>query len=317
MSRYLRSGGSTTAQALDRSKRYKYNSTGSLVEYSGTPAPEDIVFSGSKSALRRIEDIERNVSILAAKALTSDGNDSSEGSYWGSSTNYSSQQNFSGGIQMRSSISAYSNNSYNIGSSSNRFANVYATTFTGDLSGTASAVNATANNSASETVYLTFVDGTTGSQGIETDTGLTYNPSSNTLSTSVFSGTATNAQYADLAENYVADKKYEPGTVVEFGGAEEVTIAASGSPRIAGVVSTAPGFLMNTGLTGANVVAVAFTGRVPCKVSGPVRKGDIMVAGPNGHAMRAPSEPKAGMVIGKALANFDGQSGIIEVAVGR
>ena len=201
--------------------------------------------------------------------------------------------------------------------------NFSAGTITASLSGNASTattatnVTATANNATNETVYLTFVDGATGTQGIETDTGLTYNPSSNTLSTSVFSGTATNAQYADLAENYVGDMKYEAGTVVEFGGAEEVTKAAPGSPRIAGVVSTAPGFLMNTGLTGATVVAVAYTGRVPTKISGPCRKGDIMVAGPNGTATRATSEPKAGMIIGKALANFDGNSGVIEIAVGR
>ena len=201
--------------------------------------------------------------------------------------------------------------------------NFTAGTITAALSGnattatTATNVTATANDATNETTYITFVDGATGAQGIETDTGLTYNPSTNTLTTSVFSGTATQAQYADLAENYVGDMKYEAGTVVEFGGAEEVTKAAPGSPRIAGVVSTAPGFLMNTGLTGATVVAVAYTGRVPTKISGPCRKGDIMVAGPNGTATRATSEPKAGMIIGKALANFDGNSGVIEIAVGR
>ena len=55
---------------------------------------------------------------------------------------------------------------------------------TGDLTGTASlatAVTATANDSTDETVYLTFIDGATGTQGIETDTGLTYNPSSGNL----------------------------------------------------------------------------------------------------------------------------------------
>lgn len=182
---------------------------------------------------------------------------------------------------------------------------------------TATNVTASANNSTNETTYITFVDGATGAQGIETDTGLTYNPSSGTLTSTVFSGIATQARYADLAENYVGDMKYEAGTVVEFGGAEEVTKAAPGSPRIAGVVSTAPGFLMNTGLTGETVVAVAYTGRVPTKISGPCRKGDIMVAGPNGTAMRATSEPKAGMIIGKALANFDGNSGVVEIAVGR
>jgi hypothetical protein len=138
----------------------------------------------------------------------------------------------------------------------------------------------------------------------------------NTIHSTTFSGQATTAQYADLAENYQADKAYEPGTVVEFSGAEEVTIAAPGSARIAGVVSSAPGFLMNSGLKGANVVAVAFTGRVPCKVTGAVRKGDMLVASGNGHAT-VTRTPQIGQVIGKALANFDGQSGVIEVAVGR
>ena len=138
----------------------------------------------------------------------------------------------------------------------------------------------------------------------------------NTVHATTFSGQATTAQYADLAENYVADKQYDAGTVVEFGGAEEVTIAAPGSTRVAGVVSTAPGFLMNAGLKGTNVVAVAFTGRVPCKVTGAVRKGDMLVASGNGHAT-VTRTPQIGQVIGKALANFDGQSGVIEVAVGR
>ena len=51
-----------------------------------------------------------------------------------------------------------------------------------DTTGTADNVTVSANNSADETVYLTFVDGATGSQGIESDTGLTYNPSSGNLS---------------------------------------------------------------------------------------------------------------------------------------
>jgi hypothetical protein len=71
--RELRSSGSTSAQTLDPSKVYKLNSSGVLVESTGTPGATDIVFTGSKSALRRLNDLERNVSILAAKALTDDG----------------------------------------------------------------------------------------------------------------------------------------------------------------------------------------------------------------------------------------------------
>ena len=47
----------------------------------------------------------------------------------------------------------------------------------------ATSVTATANNSTDETVYLTFVDGATGTQGVETDTGLSYNPNSGTITT--------------------------------------------------------------------------------------------------------------------------------------
>ncbi|QDP58122.1 MAG: hypothetical protein Unbinned5123contig1000_7 [Prokaryotic dsDNA virus sp.] len=50
-------------------------------------------------------------------------------------------------------------------------------------------VTVTGNNSTDETVYLTFVDGSTGTQGIETDTNLIYNPSSNMLEAGIFNGT--------------------------------------------------------------------------------------------------------------------------------
>ena len=56
---------------------------------------------------------------------------------------------------------------------------------TGNLTGTAdlaTSVTASANNTTDETVYITFVDGATGTQGIETDTGFTYNPASGALS---------------------------------------------------------------------------------------------------------------------------------------
>ena len=57
---------------------------------------------------------------------------------------------------------------------------------TGTVLTTASSVTATnvtvsANNSTDETIFLTFVDGATGTQGLETDTGLTYNPSTGLL----------------------------------------------------------------------------------------------------------------------------------------
>ncbi len=49
-------------------------------------------------------------------------------------------------------------------------------------------VNVSANNTTDETVYPTFVDGATGTQGIETDTGLSYNPSTGALTAGLFVG---------------------------------------------------------------------------------------------------------------------------------
>jgi hypothetical protein len=128
---------------------------------------------------------------------------------------------------------------------------------------------------------------------------------------------ATTAQYADLAEKYTADAEYAPGTVLVFGGTAEVTVDAVDADRkVAGVVSTNPGFLMNEGLNSEFAVAIALTGRVPCMVIGPVRKGDLMVAAGLGRA-RAEADPRVGTVIGKALEDFDGAEGTIEVVVGR
>ena len=128
---------------------------------------------------------------------------------------------------------------------------------------------------------------------------------------------ATSAQYADLAENYEADATYEPGTVVCFGGAKEVTVCdVADSTRVAGVISTNPSYLMNSGQTGAHVAAVALQGRVPTKVTGQIRKGDLIVSAGDGRG-RVNNDARAGTIIGKALADFDGQDGVIEVVVGR
>jgi hypothetical protein len=94
---------------------------------------------------------------------------------------------------------------------------------------------------------------------------------------------ATSAQYADLAENYVADAEYAPGTVVVFGGAAEITISRDAADeRVAGVISTNPAHLMNAGQPG---LPVALRGRVPVMVIGPVFKGDSLVtSSTSGHA---------------------------------
>ena len=128
---------------------------------------------------------------------------------------------------------------------------------------------------------------------------------------------ATSAQYADLAEKYSADAEYAPGTVVSFGGSAEITQSnTNGDSRVAGVVSTNPSYIMNSALDSEFVALVALTGRAPTKVTGTVAKGDLMVSNGDGTA-RAETDPRAGAIIGKALENFAGGTGVIEVVVGR
>ena len=162
------------------------------------------------------------------------------------------------------------------------------------------------------------------STGIVPDTDNTYDIGSATkkykdVYATLFRGTATESYYADLAENYLADAEYAPGTVVEFGGEAEVTQSTThGTHRVAGVVSTNPAHLMNSHCEGEHVVAVALQGRVPCNVIGKVAKGDMLVASNiPGYAI-VNNTPTVGSVIGKALeAKLDGDRGIVEVVVGK
>lgn len=103
-----------------------------------------------------------------------------------------------------------------------------------------------------------------------------------------FEGTATSAKYADLAERYLPDASYDVGTVMVFGGSKEVTQSTKQNcPSIAGVVSTDPAFLMNAELEGG--ITLALRGRVPVKVTGAVRKGDVLICSNTpGHAEAAP-----------------------------
>jgi hypothetical protein len=92
-----------------------------------------------------------------------------------------------------------------------------------------------------------------------------------------FLGTATQAQYADLAEMYAGDQAYEPGTVVVVGGTHEVTQCTKHlDSSLAGVVSEKPGYLMNKDIDAEYPVCVGFVGRVPVKVVGHIEKGDLL-----------------------------------------
>lgn len=111
----------------------------------------------------------------------------------------------------------------------------------------------------------------------------------NTVYATVFDGTATEALYADVAEKYLCDEKYETGTVLSVGGEKELTASSvDNAHSVLGVVSDNPALLMNTGLEDG--IAVALKGRVPVKITGSVKQGDRL----------APSSIK-----GRAEANND------------
>ena len=268
---------------------------------------------------------------------------------------------------------------YNIGSDTLKYDKIYANEFVGAIGGSATQVE-TVSTSINSNHYITFVDSNNTSSTAEllyTDSGLYYNPSTdsltvtgdlavngaaqfggnttfgnattdtisfsgrvntnivpsssnvrnlgsnslvwNTVYATLFSGTATQAYYADLAENYLGDADYEPGTVLVFGGEFEVTqTARKNDHRAAGIVTTNPAHLMNSALTGDHVIGVALQGRVPCKVVGKVEKGDILVTSAIPGFACVNNAPTAGTVIGKSLENkTDTERGIIEVVVGK
>ena len=133
--------------------------------------------------------------------------------------------------------------------------------------------------------------------------------------------TATSAQYADLAERYTADKEYEAGTVVVFSNKDsefELTESTTTHDRaVAGVISTNPAYLMNSTTEG---VALALQGRVPCKVVGPINRGELVVTSDvPGTAQRLNDDSyQPGQVIGKSLETIEDDSvQTIEIVVGR
>ena len=168
---------------------------------------------------------------------------------------------------------------------------------------------------------------TLGTGSIDARTGTLYSTSLNAGSPSAtgtitgnwgISGQLTATYGADLAEWYVADKQYEPGTVLVFGGDKEVTTTSTiNDTRLAGVVTTNPAYVMN-GQHAEGGACIALAGRIPCKVLGRIKKGDMLTtSGIPGVAVKA-LDPKLGAILGKALEDKDtGEISVIEIAVGR
>ena len=142
-----------------------------------------------------------------------------------------------------------------------------------------------------------------------------------------FQTIAREALYADLAERYHADAVYTGGTVVVFGGENEITESSTfADSKVAGVISTDPYIIMNSPhrqeeLTDEYHPPLALAGRVPCRVEGVCYKGDLMVTGNQPGCAIAWNDPlrtpPAGSIIGKSIENkTEAGIGVIEVVVG-
>jgi hypothetical protein len=131
-----------------------------------------------------------------------------------------------------------------------------------------------------------------------------------------FYGKSVQAQYADLAEKYLADAEYQPGTVVVFGGDQEITTTNTfADVRVAGVISSDPAYLMNAAATG---LPVALRGRVPVQVLGAVSKGDLLVTSTQaGFAQSVGQNNSYGQAVFAKSLTTDGSNGskIIEAVI--
>lgn len=145
---------------------------------------------------------------------------------------------------------------------------------------------------------------------------VTFNLGSPTDWYNTFYGVSTQAQYADLAENYAADSDYSPGTVVVFGGTEEITTTQTfADVRVAGVISSNPAYLMNAAAAG---LPVALRGRVPVQVLGAVSKGDLLVTSAQaGFAQSVGQNNSYGAAVFAKSLVTDGRNGskIIEAVI--
>lgn len=199
---------------------------------------------------------------------------------------------------------------------------------TGNISGnltgsfvTATTVNATTLNVTDITLSGTVsgsVAGNVETSLIKATGGLDTSPAQIRGAWSLVGSSTLKATYADLAEKYHADAEYDAGTVLVIGGVNEVTVSTTrGDRAVAGIVSINAAYKMNSEAgPDSTHPYVALAGRVPCKVVGPVKKGELLVTSAHpGYACSATPSDDSNAVLGKALEDFIGDFGVIEVKV--
>jgi hypothetical protein len=166
------------------------------------------------------------------------------------------------------------------------------------------------NSSVSYTTDDIFILAKTTSQSHQGDlipaSNVSINLGSNTNRYNTIYGVSTSAQYADIAERFEADEPLDAGTVIALGGAKEITKTANRADEtVFGVISDKPAFRMNDGAGDSTTHPfVAFSGRVLCKVKGPVAKGDRLVSSDvPGVAVKANSQDDWKATFGRALVD--------------
>ena len=181
-------------------------------------------------------------------------------------------------------------NTFNLGKSANKFATVYATSFSG-----------TATQASTLAVGANYRSGSTAA----TNNTVAVRDGSGNLVANLFTGTATQAQYADLAEKYTTVEEYPVGTIMTVVKADmqesiEAEMEACGENEIpCGVISDKPAYLMNAEADGQ---AVALKGRVPVRVTGLIVKGEPIYTAMDGMGNQ---DNRHGTMIGIALENND------------
>jgi len=336
-------GGVITA-GLNSSFTIAAGSAGANVILSSNIATNDVIFKVKDSG-----NILQTALTLSSAGYVFIGNDPTTGSYplMAATRQYvdSKISTSTGLTSITTNILPSSNNTYNVGSPSLKWASMYAATFVGNVTGNASTasklqtartINGVSFDGSSNITLTAAANGGTsaacsGNAATATTAGTITNQansatitatSANTInqivlrdsngnfSAGTINAIASQATYADLAERYAADTVYEPGTVVMLGGTHEITICNDDlSDQVFGVISQDPAYLMNND-AGSDMThpPVALQGRILVRVVGTVSKGDRLVSAGNGVARAAKQgEASTYTVLGRAIENKVGE----------
>lgn len=148
-----------------------------------------------------------------------------------------------------------------------RWRTVYATTF----NGTATQADTLKVGSAYKSASVSAVADTVAARTAANETIGGQTITAGALKATFFVGTATTAQYADLAEKYTTEITHPVGTAMAVcTHGDHETCPGNASHYCIGVISEKPAYLMNSHIDGQ---AIALKGRVPVRVAGPVKKG--------------------------------------------